>query len=252
MKKIHVARGVTWVEVPEAGLYLMCGCPEDSVKHLMKRGLIVSVEKNGVTCETGPNAILLSDLSIQNGNFANLSEFPILHMMYRQGMIMPGHPNNTGEKPMLIGLPEQVTAQAQYIYRGNYGLTSVGEMVEAGASEEEAREMMRLKLKFAFGRIRDTEELVDIRPVEQEPVELKNGVMLTRIGLNVYKVSYKKESVVVNMNLAAGERYESPYQLGAYRIRKNYFSVIHIGEGNGWDIYRGCMSSIITFHGRLY
>ncbi|MCG8636056.1 MAG: MBL fold metallo-hydrolase, partial [Desulfobacterales bacterium] len=47
-------------------------------------------------------------------------------------------------------------------------------------------------------------------------------------------------------------RYESPYQLGAYRIRKNYFSVIHIGEGNGWDIYRGCMSSIITFHGRLY
>ncbi|HCY86628.1 MAG TPA: cyclic nucleotide-binding protein [Desulfobacteraceae bacterium] len=252
MKKIHVTRGITWVEIPEADLYLMCGCPEDSVKHLMKRGLILPTEKKGVPCETGPNAILLSDLSIQNGNFANLAEFPILHMLYRQGMIMPGHPNNTGEKPMLIGLPEQVRAQARYIYRGNYGLISEEEMIQAGATKEEARDMMRLKLRFAFGEIRETEELVDIRSVGLREVELKNGVFLSRIGLNVYQITYKNESVEVDLNLPPNERYESPYQLGAYHIRKNYFSVIHIGEGNGWDINRGCMSSIISFQGRIY
>ena len=58
MKKIKVTTGVYWVEIPAAKLYVLCGCPADSVKHLMKRGLIVPEEKNGVFYETGPNAIL--------------------------------------------------------------------------------------------------------------------------------------------------------------------------------------------------
>ena len=103
IRKIQVTKGVYWVEIPDAKLYVLCGCPADSVKHLMKRGLIVPVEEKGVTYETGPNALLLSDVLIQNGSFSNLAEFPVMQMLYRQGMIIPKHPNNTGSKPLLIG-----------------------------------------------------------------------------------------------------------------------------------------------------
>ncbi|MCG6538121.1 MAG: hypothetical protein L7F78_26260, partial [Syntrophales bacterium LBB04] len=62
MRKLKVSTGIYWVEIPEAKLYILCGCPADSVKHLMKKGLIISEEKNGVGFETGPNAILLSEV----------------------------------------------------------------------------------------------------------------------------------------------------------------------------------------------
>ena len=131
IKRMEVIRGVYWVEIPEADLYMLCGCPEDSVKHLMQRRLIVPTEQDGVRFETGPNAILLSDVALQNGKFCNLAEFPVLQMLYKQGMIIPGHPNNKGEKPLLIGSQEQVASQMEYIYRGNYGLVSKEEMLAA-------------------------------------------------------------------------------------------------------------------------
>ena len=148
--KVQVTNGLYWVEVPELDLQIMCGCPADSVKHLSKRGLIVARQKNGVAFETGPNAILLSDISVQNGFFSNLSEFPVLQMYYRQGMILPGHPNNTGSKPLIIGSSDQIKAQMQYIFRGNYGLISEEEIIATGVTPETAREMMRLKLKISF------------------------------------------------------------------------------------------------------
>ena len=154
--KIDVARGIQWVEIPGAGLRILCGCPADAVKHLIKRGLILPKQFKGVACETGPNALLLSDLSVQNGEFANLAEFPILQMLYKQGLILPGHPNNIGTKPLLMGSAEQVDSQLRYIYRGNYGLVSREEIMETGVSAEQADQMMRIKLKFAFGQIRPT------------------------------------------------------------------------------------------------
>src|SRR5208337_3559244 len=140
MEKLKVSNGIYWVEVPEADLRILCGCPADSVKHLMKRGLIAQRQKAGVSCETGPNAILLCDSPIQKGSFTNLSEFPVLQMLYRQGMIIPGHPNNTGRKPTLIGLEDQVRSQAQYIFRGNYGLAEE-ELTACGVPAETAHEM---------------------------------------------------------------------------------------------------------------
>ena len=146
--KSKIAAGIYWLEVPEAELFVLCGCPADSVKHLMKAGKISNIEeeidfsKSGsdqtqhthgtVTNETGPNAILLSDLSVQNGDIANLAEFPVLQMLYRQGMLLPNHPNNTGAKPLLIGHKNMVSAQMNYIHRGNYGLTSLEEILETG------------------------------------------------------------------------------------------------------------------------
>ena len=56
---------------------------------------------------------------LQNGQFSNMAEFPVLQMLYKQGMIIPNHPNNDGSKPLLIGSQEQIKAQMEYIYRGN-------------------------------------------------------------------------------------------------------------------------------------
>jgi len=254
IEKIEVATGVFWVKIEEVQLYILCGCPADSVKHLMKRGLIVTKYTKGVMHENGPNAVLLSDVLIQNGSFANLAEFPVLQMLYKQGMILPNHPNNTGMKPILIGLDEQVEAQMEYIYRGNYGLVSEEEIMSAGISPERTHEMMRLKLKFAFGKISPQEELLDSRIIEKgnESVEIRDGVFIQRTSLNVFEIVYKGETVSVDLNLKAHESYGAPYTLGFHRIKREYFAVIHSGEGDGWNVNRPCMSSILMFQGKIY
>lgn len=250
--KIDISSGIMWVEVPEANLRVLCGCPADAVKHLAKRGLILPQELKGVSCDTGPNAILLSDIALQNGEFANLAEFPVLQMLYKQGMILPGHPNNTGRKPMLIGAADQIYSQLRYIYRGNYGLVSQEEIVQTGVSEEQAREMMRLKLKFAFGRIQPTSDFIDTRVVGDKMVEIADGVSLRRLRTNVFEFSYAGDTVTVDLNLSPGIVYACPYPLGYRRFESEYFSVIHSGEGDGWDINRPTMSSIINYQGKLY
>ncbi|OAN44842.1 cyclic nucleotide-binding protein [Paramagnetospirillum marisnigri] len=252
LRKIEVTTGVWWIEAPQAGVFILCGCPADAVKHLMKRGLIVSTESNGVPFETGPNAILLSDAMVQNGNFSNLAEFPVLQMLYRQGMILPNHPGNTGCKPLLIGSADQVQAQMQYIYRGNYGLVTEEEIIEAGATPERARELMRMKLRFAFGQIRHPGDLLDTLVVDTDPVEIRNGVHVRRMLFNVFEFSYQGETAVVDLNLPSFETYEAPYPLGFYRLRREYFAVIHCGEGDGWDINRPSMASILMFQGKVY
>ena len=250
--KYRVTDGLFLVDIPEAGLSIQCGCPADSVKHLARRGLIQTREKDGIVFETGPNAVLLSDVLVQNGSFANLAEFPVLQMLYRQGMILPGHPGNTGVKPMLVGLGDQVRAQMAYIYRGNYGLVSEAEMIAAGIDPETAREMMRLKLKFAFGRISPADEMLDSRIVEDAPMELRNGVFVRRLRFNVFEIRCGDEAATVDLNLGAGGAYVPSYPLDFHHISREYFAVIHSGEGDGWHVDRPCMSSILMFQGRIY
>jgi hemerythrin len=249
---LQVAPGVYWLQIPEAGLYILCGCPSEVVKHLMRRGYISSTSKDGVSFETGPNVILLSDVLIQNGGFANLAEFPVLQMLYRQGIIIPKHPNNTGIKPLLIGSAAQVQAQMAYIYRGNYGLISKEEILASGVDEALAETMMRIKLKFAFGNIRSPADFLDTLEVEDKPLEVRNGVTVERCGFNRFKFSFRGESTEVDLNLPPGVSYESPYPLGRHQLKQHYFAVIHTGEGDGWDINRPSMGSMIMFRGRIY
>ncbi len=250
--KIEVSSGIKWVTIPEVNLRILCGCPADAVKHLIKRGLILPQEIQGVACETGPNAILLSDILLQNGEVANLAEFPVLQMLYKQGLILPGHPNNTGRKPLLIGSADQVASQLRYIYRGNYGLVSREEIIQTGISEEQATEMMRLKLKFAFGRILPASDFIDTRIVSDDVVEISDGICIRRLQPNVFEFSYRGERVTVDLNLHPGDAYECPYSLGFRRFEPEYFSVIHSGDGDGWNINNPCMSSIITYQGNIY
>ncbi len=252
MLNMKIMKGVSWVEIPEAQLYVLCGCPADSVKHLMKKGLIVSREEDGDTYETGPNAILLSDIFSQNGQISNLAEFPVLQMLYRQGMLLPNHPKNTGAKPILIGTAEQVKAQMEYIYRGNYGLVTEEEITACGISKNMAHDMMRMKLKFAFGKLRATDELLDSRIVGEDHIEIKNGVSIRRIGLNLFEFQYQGETTTVDLNLPADTPYDVPYTLGHHYISREYFAVIHSGEGDGWDINRPSMASILIHQGKIY
>ncbi|TAK41371.1 MAG: cyclic nucleotide-binding domain-containing protein, partial [Betaproteobacteria bacterium] len=252
IRKIPVSTGVYWVEVRHADVRILCGCPADAVKHLLRTGLIVPMEVGGVACESGPNAILLSDLAIQNGQLCSRSEFPVLQMLYNQGMIVPGHPRNTGLLPMLVGSRRQVDAQMAYIFRGNYGLVSQEELTRAGLDDEQAHEMMRMKLAFAFGRIRPSEELVQPVYVERAAVEIRNGVQVRRVRGNVFEIAFEGESVEVDLNLARGENYECPYTLGYHLLQRDYFTVVHTGDGDGWDMNRPAMGSIVLYQGRVF
>lgn len=249
---LKVAPGVFWLQIPEVDLRILCGCPGEVVKLLMNKGFNSPAIKDGVNFETGPNVILLSDVMVQNGGFANLAEFPVLQMLYRQGLILPGHPNNTGVKPMLIGSEDQVKAQMDYIHRGNYGLLSKEEIMTAGVDSETAKTMMRIKLKFAFGNIRDPSQFLDTLILSNQLQELRHGVTVRRIDFNKFQFSYRGQSADIDLNLPQGAIYKSPYPLGHHRIQKHYFAVVHTGEGDGWDVDRPSMSSVLMFQGRIY
>ncbi len=252
MEKTKITNGVYWVAIPEKKFCILCGCPDNIVKHLIRRGLIHEKESNGLKYETGPDAILLSEVPVQNGALSNLAEFPVLQMLYRQGMIVPGHPNNTGRKPMLIGLRDQITAQSRYVYLGNYGLTSIDELIACGLAPDAARDFMRLKLRFAFGIILETAELVDLRTIDRDAVEVEPGVFIQRKGLNRYDIIHRGESVSVDLNLEKNRTYASPYLLPFHQAQRSHFSVIHTGEGDGWDANRPSMGSIISYMGEFY
>lgn len=254
-KKIELVKvntGIYFVSIPDAKLRILCGCPADTVKHLKKRGLIDVVERDGVRYETGPNAILLSDVLLQNGYISNLAEFPLLQMLYLQGMLIPNHPGNTGDKPLLMGHKTQIKGQMEYFYRGNYGLISKEEMLETGVTEEQADELMRIKLRFAFGKIKTSDTLVDHLIIENEPVEIRHNVFIKRKDVNIYEISYEDQYVVVDLNLKSKEYYDPPYYLSFYKLSREYFSVIHTGEGDAWDVNRPCMASMIMFQGKIY
>ncbi|WP_130470664.1 response regulator [Candidatus Magnetaquicoccus inordinatus] len=249
---IPVAPGVFWLQIPEASLYILCGCPSEVVKLLMRKGLNTSAVKKGVAFETGPNAILLSDLLIQNGSFANLAEFPVLQMLYRQGMMIPGHPNNTGIKPLLIGSAEQLQSQLGYIHRGNYGLLSKEEIMATGIDAQSAENMMRIKLKFAFGQIRNPTEFIDTLELDEQEKEIRHGVTIQRIAFNHFRFRYREHQAEVNLNLPPDQTYQAPYPLGYHRLKRYYFAVLHTGVGDGWDPDRPSMSSVLMFQGRIY
>jgi len=253
IKKIEVAKGLFWIEIADIDVRIMCGAPADSVKHLIKKGFILSTETGGAAHESGPNMILLSDIMMQNSQFSNLAEFPVLQMLYKQCMIIPNHPNNNGTKPLLIGDKEQVDIQLDYIYRGNYGLVTKEELLAAGATKELADEIMNMKLKFAFGKMVDSDKLLDRLYIDDFiDHEIKDGLIIKRVDINIFEFTYKDESVIVDLNLQPKETYDAPYFLGNSNINREYFSIIHTGEGDGWDTNRPCMGSIITFQGKIY
>lgn len=252
MEALQITPGVWYVRIPEHDLYFLCGTPADAVKHLMRRGVISERTEHGISFEIGPNAILLSDLAVQNGGFSNLAEFPILQMFYRQGIILPGHPNNKGVRPLVVGHSRSVSSVAEALFRGTYGLANENEILEAGVPAAQAREILRQKLWFSFGSLRKSEELLDLRTLDNDALELRPGLLLRRTGVNHFSFESGTQIVSVDLNLPPGQTYEPAFRLGRSRIRREYFSVVHLGEGDGWDTNRPCMGSLLQFQGRNY
>lgn len=249
--KRKILDGVYLVEIPPVDLRLLCGCPSDAIKHLALKGLLPIVEKDGVKYESGPNAILLSDNLVQKGDLVNLTEFPVLHMFYNQGMILPKHPNH-GQTPIMIGREASVKAQMEYIFMGNYGLVEEEQFTSVGETPEFAREYIRMKLRFAQGRFIPSDELIHGVFLEEEPVEIKSGVMISRQESNIFKIDYLGESVLIDLNLKKYQKYRASYRLPRIKTGRHYFSIIHSGEGDGWDPNRPCLSSIIQYNGEFF
>jgi hemerythrin len=250
--KKNISTGVTWIAIEEADLYLCCGCPADTIKHLKKEGILESFILDGFPCENGPNAILLSDTLIQNGQVANLTEFPILQMLYLQGMNLPNHPNYKKSKPLLIGYEKQIKMQLGYISIGNHGLSSIDEIMEAGIEEENAKKIFATKLHYSGGKISSMNELIDTLVLEDSNREVRNNVFIKRLGINWFEISYKDEKTEINLNIREDEHYEPPYKLPFKKIHPGEFSITHSGEGNGWDENRPCMASVIHYKNRIY
>ncbi len=251
MVKTEIDTGVWFLEVSELDLRILCGSPPDVVKLLMKRGFIVDKHWDKGLWETGPNAILLSDLPMQGGKFANLIEFPVLQMFYRQGMIIPGHPGNTGVKPVVIGLSSQIQAVCDYLFHGTYGLSSREELLHSGAEKEFADEIIRLKMAFAFNSMRKSEEILDLYSLDSGSAVVKDLLTVKHTALNKFTFSYGTDEIEIDLNLY-NTSYNSPIKLEYHRVRRDYFSVVHVGEGDGWDQNHPCMSSIVFFQGKPY
>jgi hemerythrin len=181
-----------------------------------------------------------------------LGEFPVLQMLYRQGMIIPNHPNNNGELPILIGNQTQLNAQLNYIYRGNYGLVSKEELLVAGCNEELATKIYRMKEKFAFGEFIPSDKMFNLKKLLNKKIEIKNNVFIIRKATNQFEISYCGEKVDIDLNIKPWECYKPTYDLGFRDIERDHFSIIHSGDGDGWDIHQPCMGSIIYYNSDIY
>ena len=173
-------------------------------------------------------------------------------MMFKQGMVLPGHPGNTGRKPLLIGLKKQVEAQCRYIFRGTYGLSSLEELIDGYGDESRAAELWRLKKKFHFDRIVPWDELFSTCTVADDKVQVSGNLFIERTGFNTFRFSLGTQTLDVNLNLGNGARYQPAYTLKPRSIKREYFSIIHTGEGNGWDPDHPCMGSLITYKGSFF
>jgi hemerythrin len=251
--KRKVQHGVYWVEIPEADLRILCSCPADCIKHLDVKGFLPMVKKNGTSIMSGPNAILLSDVLMQNGSVSNLSEFPLYHMFYFQGMVLADHPNYSAANPLLIGNEKQVSSQLKYFDLGHYGLLNEKEFLKLGETKAFTREYLRMKQKFApDDQFIPAKKLIDSRIVEKKRLELRNGVFIKRLKLNVFEISYKGKKIQVDLNLRTGQNYQPTYKLPKAKVPEQYFAVAHCGEGDGWNSKQPCLTSLVVFDGQYY
>ncbi len=243
--KNKIQHAVYWIEIPQIKLKILCGCPENSSKHLRKKGLVHPAEKAGVFYEEGPNAILLSDIQIQKKSLSNLAEFPILQMFYRQGLLLPEHPNNGDINPMILGTEQQIKAQLEYVYCGNYGITEESQYLDEGVSAEQSKKILRAKLFFAYGRFIPSSELIEQVVIDDKKRLIRDGAYVKRIEPNVFEISFKHETARIDLNLRRNQKYKSTYKLPKCQLPVSKFAVVHTGEGDGWDYTRPCIGSMI-------
>lgn len=241
MKKVDIAAGIYYVEVPEEDLRILCGCPENSIKFVMKKGLI----RKGKEGFIGPNALLLNDIAIEQGRHLNLAEFPFLHYTFFQGT---GDPNNR-EKMVLIGLPSQIENQFNYVKRGYFGLYTQEEISECGISPEEAEKLYNLRK--VYHQQKKNFDIITPVYTNAKIRRVKGDLYIRRNGINDFTFIYKKEKVHISLKDTVRNT-GLPYELDYVYTEKHDFSIITTGNGNGWNPKVPCMGGVICYKGSYY
>jgi hemerythrin len=244
IKKSRLGSGFCYIEIEELGFSMLCGAPCDAIKHVKRNGFSKEVVYKKSSLERGPNAVLLSDVDIQNSQVSNASEFIILHILYKQGVF--NFKNIKEEtKPILIGTKDVLKRQKQYISLGNYGFTSKELLVANSMKQELAIEQLEIKKKFAFGEFLDINNILKCVEIEAE-TEIKKSIFIKRVSLNKFEIRYKKFKEIIDLNLEQNGHYKTPYKNDFVNNKKSDFAVIHTGLGDGWSMDDGSMSTLLS------
>ncbi len=238
---INVCAGCYWLEIPEENFSIICGCPDGFIKHVQKQGLIHDMPDG---FKSGPNAILLNEVSIERPERFNLSEFAVLHMIYRQ--------SKNGIPPLIIGTEQQLKEQFNYLLYGNFGFVHKEDYIKLGFTEEEGRAFIAIKRYFAGNAFGNLNQLVDSKVLEKEEIEIYPNIFVERMGNNLFYFRYKDTVKLINLAYLNEEAYCPPYTLPNVVIPKAEFAITHIGEGDGWNENLPCMSSLVQCNGYNY
>ncbi|MCZ6675941.1 MAG: cyclic nucleotide-binding domain-containing protein [Candidatus Poribacteria bacterium] len=226
-------------KVPKAGVSWILNPWPDISKFLIQQGLSF----NGIFC---------SDLHMQKGVSCNLIEFPLLHMMFNQGMIF------RRERPCLVGTLHQLHLASEGFRRGLYGFYDVSELEGCDLSEGEMHALMREIKGFALGeRIKEADELLDLVPLvplgeHPTPDQATNyrGLRIWKKGINVFGFEWQGEQVTIDCNLREGEEYTPPLKIDVKNIPYTLYQIIDTGEEDGFS-QKSCMHTVIQWRDKI-
>jgi len=250
IKKTILDHDACYIDILEADVRILCTSPTNIVKSMKRKNIISSFEKDGVCLDTGPSVILLSEEKIKEGCFVNLIEFPVLQMLYKQGFVF-----SDKQKPIIIASSYlQICPQVEYIDMGINGITNIEKIIQNGLSKTEATDILEMKLGFGEGKFNSFLDIVDVLFTKNKTyTKVKNGVEIKRISANKYKIKYKEQTCIVDLNTAHNTEISNPYDIKKQKINMNdYFSIINTGDGNGWNKKSPAMSSIVNFNSEIY
>ena len=198
------------------------------------------------------NGVVYPDLRMQQQRSCNLIEFPLIHAMLHQGMYF------RGEKPCLVGTPQQLRLAGECFRRGLYGFYDASELEGCDLSEEEIHALMQEIKGLALNeKIHEVEELLDIIPLvslKKHPTRHTatdyHGLRIWKKGINVFGVTWEKEEVTIDCNLGEEETYTPPLKIDVKNIPYTLYQIIDTGEEDGFSP-RSCMHTVIQWRDKI-
>jgi CRP-like cAMP-binding protein len=181
MKVIQVFPGSFYISVGDKSL--LAGCPPEIVKVLIKNN------------PKAPDAILLPDIAVSQGESQVAVEFPLYHHLFF------GKNVESGEPLLLVGNRRRVDAARELLDLSLFGpdedqMVSWG-MGAAGAKSL-ARETRWFQLKDADGKVLGLDRLIRTQAFANDEVELP-WIKLSRVAKNIFQVSAGGKTETINL-----------------------------------------------------
>jgi len=92
------------------------------------------------------------------------------------------------------------------------------EIEDAGVSHKNAQKIFATKLHYSGGQIATMQDIVSPRVLSDKEIEIKNGVFIQRLGINLFQIRYKDERTLVDLNLKINEHFSMSYTLPFMQI----------------------------------